>query len=416
MAAFLLLAAGILVGVIREQAALVMLCCLLLVAGLSSLAWSRRSTGNLSYRRSFDPPRIFPGERTEYIVEIENGKLLPLPWVRLDEHLPAALTPAQAVGVMISSDEGWQRRRTVSLGWRERLVLRQSFTATKRGEYMAGPTDVETGDPLGFFPTHLRIPESRALLVYPRVAALEPMLSTSRAPFGIAPARPPVMEDPIRFAGIRDYRAGDPMRWVDWKATARRMKLQTRVFAPTTLNNVIVALNVQTMAFTWQGYDVTRLEEAIGVAAALVRDALSTRQPVGLAANASGSGMEDFQVFLPPNRRPSQLEDTLAVLARLAPLPTMAFGTFLRRIAANFPYGASLMVVTAFLDAETAEDLALLAERGHGVSLVYLGDRLPVSVPAAVHVTCMPEVAFEPILTEPGRPGVTGVTLSHHPF
>jgi len=392
----LLLTIALMVGIIRAQGALIMLSSLLLVTALGSTFWSRRSLERLTYRRYFDPPRIFPGERTEYVVEITNRKLLPLPWVRLDEHMPSDVRPVQG-GPQVAGEEGWQRRRSLSLGWNERVELRQQFTCSARGDYVVGPTDLETGDPLGLFPTQLRIPETHELLVYPRIAQLPASPPRSRFPFGAANARPPVLEDPIRVTGVRDYRPGDPMRFVDWKASARRMKLQTRVLAPTTLNNVVVVVNTQTLAFAWQGYDIARFEAALGVAAALVREAVAQRHPIGLAANASGTGMEDFQLYLRPNRRPSQLEDTLAALATLTPIPTMAFGPFLERIAANFPFGASLVAVTAFLDEEVTRDLLRLAERGHAISLVFLGAELPVAVNPPIQVHLLPDVTFEPI-------------------
>jgi uncharacterized protein (DUF58 family) len=379
------------VGVVRGQSALILLSSLLIVTAVGSTFWSRRAPEGLGYRRYFDPPRIFPGEQTEYVVEITNRKLLPLPWTRIDEHMPAAVTPVQG-GPRVVSEEGWQRRRSLSLGWNERVVLRQPFTCSVRGDYVVGPTDVETGDPLGLFPVQLRIPETHELLVYPRLADLPRSPLESRFPFGTARARPPVLPDPIRIAGVRDYRPGDPMRFVDWKASARRMKLQTRVLEPTTMNNVVVALNVQTMAYAWQGYDLKRFEAAVGVAGALLRDGVAERHLVGLAANASGAGMEEFQLYLRPSRRPSQLENALGALATIAPIPTISFGPFLERIAANFPYGASLVAVTAFLNQDTAYDLARLAERGHAMSLVFLGSNLDVDLDRRIQVRVLPEV------------------------
>jgi len=390
----LLLVFVLLVGVIRAQSALILLSSLLIVTALVSTFWSQRSPQGLDYRRYFDPPRIFPGEETDYVVEITNRKLLPLPWVRLDEHMPTAVTPTQG-GPRVVSDEGWQRRRSLSLGWNERVMLRQRFTCSARGDYVVGPTDIETGDPLGLFPVQLRIPETRELLVYPRLAELPRSSLESRFPFGVASARPPVLPDPIRVAGVRDYRPGDPMRFVDWKATARRMKLQTRVLEPTTMNNVVIVLNVQTMAYAWQGYDLHRFEAAVGVAASLLRDGVADRHLVGLAANASGAGMEEFQLYLRPSRRPSQLEDALGALATIAPIPTIAFGSFVERIAANFPYGASLVAVTAFLDQETADDVARLAERGHAISLVFLGSQIEVHLDHRIQTRLLPEVRLE---------------------
>jgi len=390
----LLLMFVLFVGVVRGQSALILLSSLLIVTAVGSTFWSRRAPDGLNYRRYFDPPRIFPGEQTEYVVEITNRKLLPLPWVRIDEHMPAAVAPVQG-GPRVVSDEGWQRRRSLSLGWNERVVLRQRFTCATRGDYVVGPTDVETGDPLGLFPVQLRIPETHELLVYPRLAELPRSPLESRFPFGTASARPPVLPDPIRIAGVRDYRPGDPMRFVDWKASARRMKLQTRVLEPTTMNSVVIVLNVQTMAYAWQGYDLKRFEAAVGVAGALLRDGVAERHLVGLAANASGAGMEEFQLYVRPSRRPSQLEDALGALATIAPIPTIAFGSFVERIAANFPYGASLVAVTAFLGQETADDLARLAERGHAMSLVFLGSNLEVNLDRRIQARILTEVRLE---------------------
>ncbi len=390
----LLLLFVLFVGVVRGQSALILLSSLLIVTALGATLWSRKSAEGLDYRRYFNPPRIFPGEETEYVVEITNRKLLPLPWVRIDERVPAAIMPVQGAPRVVS-DEGWQRRRSLSLGWHERVVLRQRFTCSTRGDYVIGPTNVETGDPLGLFPVHVRIPETHELLVYPRLAELPRSPLESRFPFGTATTRPPVLPDPIRTAGVRDYRPGDPMRFVDWKATARRMTLQTRVLEPTTMNNVIIVLNVQTMAYAWQGYDLQRFEAAVGVAAALLRDGVADRHTVGMAANASGIGMEEFQVYMRPSRRPSQLENALGALATIAPIPTIGFGPFLERIAANFPYGASLVAVTAFLDQEIADDLARLAEHGHAISLVFLGSELEVAIDRRIQTRLLPEVRLE---------------------
>jgi uncharacterized protein (DUF58 family) len=174
------------------------------------------------------------------------------------------------------------------------------------------------------------------------------------------------------------------------------MQLQTRVFTPTTLDSVVVALNVQTMDHAWQGYDATMIEEAIGVAATVVERTIDSGHPVGLAVNGSGTETQDFQIFLSPNRRPAQLEDALALLAQLAPIPTLAFPSFLRRIAANFPYGTGLIVVTAYLDATLADELEALTHWGHRVSVVFVGSELAVDLSSRIPLVTTKDVRFVP--------------------
>jgi uncharacterized protein (DUF58 family) len=326
---------------------------------------------------------------------------MPIPWVRVYERFPAAVIPVTRDG---SSERGlagqrrvaaesWQRRRSLSLAWRERLVIRERMTCGQRGHYTFGPTDLETGDPTGLFAEQMRVAESRELIVYPSLATIPTLQLRSSVPFGTRKAPPPTLEDPAQFAGIRDYRPGDPRRWVDWKASARRMRLQTRVFTPTTLDSVVVALNVQTMEYAWQGYDAERFEETVSVAAAVIEQTIDIGHPVGLAVNGSGTDTQDFQIFLPPNRRPAQLEDALALLAQLAPIPTLAFPAFLRRIAANFPYGTGLVIVTCYLDANLEAELEALTHWGHRISILFVGTDVPVDVDPRISITFTGEVS-----------------------
>jgi uncharacterized protein (DUF58 family) len=383
-----LLAFVLFVGVIRSQVALMMVAILLMGASVVFAVWSRHAVSALTYHRSFDPPRIFPGEETELVVEITNRSWLPLPWLRVFERFPGPVVPVRQPGESESTRPGagrvraesWHRRRSLSLAWHERLVIRERMTCVRRGQYTFGPTDLETGDPTGLFSENLRVPETRELIVYPQLAAIPDILTESRVPFGSRKASPPTLEDPAQFAGIRDYRPGDPRRWVDWKASARRMQLQTRVFTPTTLNTMVVALNVQTMDYAWQGYDAERFEQVVSVAASVIDQLVNIGNPVGLAVNGSGVDTEDFQVFLPPNRRPDQLEDALGLLAQLSPLPTLAFGTFLRRVVSSFPYWTGMIVVTGYLDPATAEDIEALSHWGHRISMVYVGSDLTADV------------------------------------
>ena len=58
------------------------------------------------------------------------------------------------------------------------------------------------------------------LVVFPRVFTLEELGLRRTARSATARAGT-LFEDPLRFAGLREYRPGDPLSRIDWKATAR---------------------------------------------------------------------------------------------------------------------------------------------------------------------------------------------------
>ena len=51
--------------------------------------------------------------------------------------------------------------------------------------------------------------------------------------------------------------------------------------------------------------------------------------------------------------------------------------------------------MAALLDEETADDLARLAERGHAISLVFLGETLPERLDRRISARLLPEVRLE---------------------
>src|SRR5438046_6868626 len=82
------------------------------------------------------------------------------------------------------------------------------------------------------------------LLVYPLVVPLTSFNLPARHPFGERRAPRRLLEDPARVIGVRDYMYGDSLRRVHWKATARAMQLQSKIYEPTTTYTLVLFLNL----------------------------------------------------------------------------------------------------------------------------------------------------------------------------
>src|SRR5205807_299467 len=99
-----------------------------------------------------------------------------------------------------------------------------------------------------------------------------------------APRR--LLEDPSRVIGVRDYAYGDDMRRVHWKATARTMQLQSKVYEATTTYTLVMFLNIATQLDAYFGIHPELQELAICAAASITDWALNTGYAVGLYANS----------------------------------------------------------------------------------------------------------------------------------
>ena len=105
------------------------------------------------------------------------------------------------------------------------LTFRYSFRCSKRGRYLLEPTSVDVRHPLGFsLPQQRSIGDAIELTVTPRIANVRRI----RGMRGIAKTPPPASDaaklglTTTDFREIRLYHPGDPVKSINWKATARR--------------------------------------------------------------------------------------------------------------------------------------------------------------------------------------------------
>lgn len=110
-------------------------------------------------------------------------------------------------------------------GW----VERRSVGPVGRGAIVAQAWMLESSDPLGFFRFRRRGADGEIALVLPRFASfaarpqareLEASVSAPRSGSG------------MELFGVREYRAGDPLRRIHWRSSARLGELVVREYEP----------------------------------------------------------------------------------------------------------------------------------------------------------------------------------------
>ena len=115
-----------------------------------------------------------------------------------------------------------------------------------------------------------------------------------------------IFEDPARPSGIREYRQGDPLKIVDWMATARLQSLHVRSFEPTSTTTVMLVVAVETMSRRWEGYSRVFLNRVVTAAASVASYSAERGYVLGLFSNGSPI-LADRPMKVPPSRSPEQL-------------------------------------------------------------------------------------------------------------
>ena len=363
-----LIASGglVLIGLLAHADAIVVLGVLLLASSGVSRLWSRLVLEELHYERRLEHTRIFAGESTRLRLSLANRKLLPVPWLEVQERFA---TPMEFPDASVHPS-GVPRTvvlyRNTSLAPNERLSWPLSLRAVERGYYRIGPTRLRSGDLFGFFDREREVGGRSALVVYPQTVPLPRLDLVHARPFGEQRGGHPIFQDPERVVGLRDYLPGDPMKRVDWKATARAARLVSRVYEPSRTRAVVVALNITTLPENTFGTNVRLLERGVAVAASAAVAAFEERSALGLVANGSFPDA-DRPIRIGAGRSPEQLNRVLEALAMISGFTTSRLADELTGRSRALPAGATVVVVSAVLDEGLAAALRRLRSEGHDV-------------------------------------------------
>lgn len=357
--------------------------------------WGQHLFDRVRLGRTLSETRAFVGDTVTLGVELENRKPLPLPWYEWrvgvsqqvhveDERLAAAALPGMS----------WLVKRG-AIGWYERQRWSYTLRAVQRGRHQVGPGTLASADLFGFFPGHHADIDTTYLTVFPRVFTLPELGFPADRPFGELRGASPVFEDPRRIAGIREYRPGDPLRRVDWKATARSGELRSRVYEPSGTRQLYVLLNIDTLEHSWEGYLRDDLERSISTAASLATWAIDNRYAVGLLANGAFPGA-DRPIRFAPSSAPGQLTRLLEALAVVQPLTMSDLADSVDRERGRMPTGSTVILVASLIPTVLAATMRRLHDEGTTVVVVATSSTTDVSAlgPLPVHrLTGNPPVA-----------------------
>ncbi|WP_083523021.1 DUF58 domain-containing protein [Pseudoclavibacter albus] len=195
----------------------------LFLIGLPLLALALRAVfrPKIELERTVFPRTIAVGDRLRVVEELQNRAFISLEPVSYFDLTPGARR--SAVGGVLPSIAGrWhpnanKRRRRIAF----------SLDSLRRGVHDVGPLYLDNVDALGLTRRVIEIGEPVTVQVWPRLHPLDELELPAIRSGG-------EVETGIALAGdsddvlTREYRHGDPMRRIHWRATARSGELRVR--------------------------------------------------------------------------------------------------------------------------------------------------------------------------------------------
>jgi len=360
------------VGILLGQGLVIAFGVMGLVAGAISLVWNRLALEEVSYERTVSGSRAFIGEELDMTVTLTNRKPLPLPWIRVQDEVPDALQIIEGDVAANIRPRLQTLEHSTSMAWYERIRWRYRLKCTQRGLHRIGPARLESGDPFGFLRNRGDEPVQEIITVYPMVVPLNNLGIPAARPLGDVRSGLPIYRDPARPMGLREYRLGDPLKSVDWKATARMQSLQVRTYEPSSTYTVIVVVAVDTTTPYWEAYFPQDLERVITAAASVASDAIERQYTVGLLSNDLPV-LAGRPLTVPPGRGADQMAAILTSLAAIRSYALAPMSRMLLEHSRRLPLGSTLVVCTSHMHPEFVETLNAVRARGFSVVVVYIG-------------------------------------------
>lgn len=239
-----------------------------------------------------------------------------------------------------------------------------SLRCARRGVYSIGPLVAVTSDPLGLTERETVVAEPFELLVHPRVEEVSDRPLTRQ--FEDPPVRPPVSKpwpSGLEFYGMREYRPGDELRRIVWRASARMGKLMVREAEQGITDKITMIIDTNRGSHSHDGEYSDSFETGVSAAASLGVRHLRDGYEVSCLTNTGP--------VLQPVRGHAGIVPYLDSLARIE-MGREPLTTIITRQISNPRRDAHNIFVTPHLGDREAAQLQLLLNKGVSILVVAL--------------------------------------------
>lgn len=255
--------------------------------------WAR----NVTVKLWFDADAVYAGQETKLYEVIENRKNMPVPVLEVGFHTRRELDFADAENTNVS--DYIYKRDVFSVLGRQKITREISVKCTKRGRYLASDADITTHTLLYRKHYSKAVGTEAEIYVYPRMTDVSEIAAVCERMLGTIQCAKRLYEDPFAFRSIRSYTTDDPMKTINWKASAKTGSLMVNTFDSAQSRKAMIILDVEDTGIL--KYE-DLVEESIALAATIMRRLIRQSIEAGFAYNGKNN-----KTFLPANNRANRI-------------------------------------------------------------------------------------------------------------
>lgn len=270
---------------------------MLVVGTLWEIFYRWQWAKDISVELWFDADAVYAGQDTKLYEKIENRKQMPIPVLEVGFHTRKELDFIDVENTNIS-DYLYKRDVFAVLG-RQKITREIPVKCTKRGKYTASDADITTYTLLYRKHYSKKIPTTAQIYVYPKMTDVSQIVTMCERLLGTRQCARRLYEDPFAFRTIRGYTTDDPMKSINWKASAKTGTLMVNTFDSVQSQKAMIFLDVEDTGIL--KYEEL-VEESIALAASVIRRLLRQNTEIGFVYNGKNG-----QIFAPSNNKGNRI-------------------------------------------------------------------------------------------------------------
>ena len=251
------------------------------------------------------------GEDIELIEVAENRKRLPLPFIILKFEAPKELKFHDMMNTSMS--DHLYREDMLTMKAFSKHTRRIKAKCTKRGYYVFPRVGMTTSDLLLIEQFSMDFINNANLVVLPEILDTDMVRTLTSVTISELQCRRTLLTDPFTLAGIREYGPDDPMKSINWKASAKTGELMVNMNASTCAQKVHIFLNLD---YYNQKHSLSLLEKSISLAYTYLLELAEAGIPASIYTNGVDV-ITDSPVISETDLGSATLDERAVMLARI---------------------------------------------------------------------------------------------------
>ena len=288
--------------------------------------------------------RFLEGTEIDVVLRIRAGERIPS--LKIREDLPEGLE-------LIEGSTEW----VLSLRKGELRELRYRVRV-KRGIHEFNWVELDYRDPFGLFYFKKRFDLYTEIIGVPIIEDVPTPYSTRGTKVTVGPLPSPRVGEGVEFHAIREYQPGDPLKIINWKATARTGRIMANEYESERKVDVIFIVDA-----SYTGELV--FDDLIRAAASLMLNALNSGTSFGLLL------AEDVPLWVRPDYGKRHFFKCIDFLSTAKPDKNNMIAYQVEHlIRSRFPAKAQLVYFSPLLTEESREALRIMSSFGYNVVVI----------------------------------------------